>query len=161
MPRRVQFSPEEPSEPKPKTTADKVERQRKELPDGDSPLLRRSRHCTKGTHGPRYGFDGDGVGGYLAIMDKATDLALEGASQSTVCALAHMMLLATDPDTGIIDDVPGPEVLGAMLKAKKGYDPDTPNYGQAMRGPYHEEFLSAMQKEIQELSAHGTWTAVL
>ena len=57
-----------------------------------------------------------------------------------------------------------PDVLARapkMLKASKpNRDPDLPNIQEALSGPYREQFLEAMAKEIKELEDHGTWEVV-
>ena len=40
------------------------------------------------------------------------------------------------------------------------HDPDTPTFFETMAGPYKAEFKKAMQKEIDELTEHNTWTLV-
>jgi hypothetical protein len=41
--------------------------------------------------------------------------------------------------------------------SRKKHDPDTPSLHQAH---YCEDFLEAMEKDIQEVEAHGIWTIV-
>ena len=47
-----------------------------------------------------------------------------------------------------------------LFKAKKTNDPDTPGIFEALSGPYRDEFLKAMQAEIEELEHHGTWKVI-
>ena len=52
--------------------------------------------------------------------------------------------------------------LRAFKAAKKGHNPDLPNFREAMEGPHSEEFKKAMamEKEIKQLEDHGTWVGV-
>ena len=75
-------------------------------------------------------------------------------------------LLSSDNTTntsgdGVIDKLPS-DVLTRGFMMMNGcksstYDPDTPTYTQAMKGPNGQEFKDAMAVEIAELEAHGTW----
>ena len=67
--------------------------------------------------------------------------------------------LDLDPKTGLLDGV-GQTYGPSALKAKKTDDPDTPWIQEALSGPYADEFKRAMQKEIEELEEHKTWTLV-
>ncbi len=75
--------------------------------------------------------------------------------------------LLTDPEFGIVEAmIPHvgtqcTEMLHSELwKSSKKNDPDHPKWGEAMRGPYRDEFLLAMGKEIEELEQHSTWELV-
>ena len=46
------------------------------------------------------------------------------------------------------------------LLSKKHYDPDTPNYWQAMSGENAEEYQKAMKEEIDSLVKRKTWSIV-
>ena len=46
------------------------------------------------------------------------------------------------------------------FKASLTHDSDTPNIGEAMTGPYIEEFKEAMGREINELESHDTWNII-
>ena len=37
------------------------------------------------------------------------------------------------------------------------HDPDNHNIRETLSGPHREQFLEAMEKEVQELEGHNTW----
>jgi hypothetical protein len=43
------------------------------------------------------------------------------------------------------------------LKATKMDNPDSPQYAEAMSGPYREKFEEGIRKEINKLQEHGIW----
>jgi Reverse transcriptase (RNA-dependent DNA polymerase) len=47
-----------------------------------------------------------------------------------------------------------------LPSVNRGSSADTPSFHQALSSHYREDFLEAMEKEIQELEAHGTWSIV-
>jgi hypothetical protein len=70
----------------------------------------------------------------------------------------HALLL--DSSTGTLSNVVSncSDTFRPLFGLKsKIHDPDTPNMGEAMTGPYREEFLAAMRQEIEELEGHKTW----
>jgi hypothetical protein len=76
--------------------------------------------------------------------------------------IQYILALLLDPQVGIFDYIP----LSAFTNSPKIYkaggsrDKDTPNFQEAMFGPYRSEFIQAMAKEISELEEHGTWKVV-
>ena len=67
----------------------------------------------------------------------------------------------TDSEFGIVDAMM-PHMqhqFNHLFKANKS-DPDSPNIGEALRGPHREEFIRAMHEEIAALDEHSTWTIV-
>ena len=46
------------------------------------------------------------------------------------------------------------------FKASLTHDSDTPNMGEAMKGPYRKDFLEDMGKYIYELESHDTWNVI-
>ena len=78
---------------------------------------------------------------------------------------AYHFALALDPEFGILTD-PGmlkPDFFTrnpGLFKAKKGKDSDSPGIVEALSGPYREEFLKAMQVEVDELEHHKTWEVI-
>eukprot|EP00980_Cylindrotheca_fusiformis_P019967 scaffold7036_cov69-Cylindrotheca_fusiformis.AAC.1 len=109
----------------------------------------------------RYGYDGTGLGGYLNLMEHVRQTPL--SRRPTVAAtVAYWTLLAMDPNTGELDTFE--PVYTAMAfkasKKKRGQDPDSPTYEQAMTGEHREQFVEAMTKEIRELEKKDTWNAV-
>jgi hypothetical protein len=76
----------------------------------------------------------------------------------------YLYALLMDPEFGIMDNL-FPDVISrcpSLLKASKSRsDPDTPSIREALNGPFRQEFLQAMQKEIEELEEHGTWEVIL
>ena len=75
----------------------------------------------------------------------------------TMSEVAYLSTLMTDPDTGLVDNVH--PLYG--FKAKKGLDPDTPLYHQAMMRPDSDEFREAQSVEIAALDKKKTWELVL
>jgi hypothetical protein len=49
----------------------------------------------------------------------------------------------------------------AAKRCTKTSDPGTPNYRDAMSGPYQAKFIQAMGVEISQLVDKGTWHAML
>jgi hypothetical protein len=90
--------------------------------------------------------------GYLAIVvDTCQNDGYE-------CAMAYKAELQTENDTCLVD-IQDPRVYAG--KKKKNYDEDCPNLFQAMNGEFAEQYLEAMNKEIQTLIAQKTWKTVL
>ena len=108
-----------------------------------------------------------GVFCYLSLADRVNEVLASSEFDEELEPLAavavYRAMLATDPATGMPDDWANepPIVIEHAYKARKNYDPDTPNFGQAMRSQYAEEFKAAMQSEIESLIKHGTWQGVL
>ena len=76
----------------------------------------------------------------------------------------YIMDLLYDSEYGSMDNLP-PDVLTqglSMIRSFKSsiYDPDTPNYHQAMVSEHREEFKEAMREEIIQLENHNTWDEV-
>ena len=70
-------------------------------------------------------------------------------------------MISVDPTSGSLDAFQ-PHYTPMGLKAtRKGKDPDTPTYQEAMTGPHRKEFEKAMIKEIRDLEKRGAWTGVL
>ncbi|MGH3054234.1 MAG: reverse transcriptase domain-containing protein, partial [Gaiellaceae bacterium] len=69
-------------------------------------------------------------------------------------AFASMEELLTDPVSQLAD------AIHPMAYASKPRSEDTPLYHEAMRGQYKEDFLQAMQNEIDELTKQKTWDIV-
>ena len=66
------------------------------------PVTGPTRRSTRARRAPqRYGYDGTGVGGYLAFQTKVQDLLNDVTEQpSAQAAIAYWTLVATDPDSG-------------------------------------------------------------
>ena len=75
----------------------------------------------------------------------------------TMSEMAYLSTLMTDPMTGLVDNVH--PLYG--FKAKKGHDPDTPLYHQAMMRPDADEFRAAQLTEIAALDKKRTWELML
>ena len=74
------------------------------------------------------------------------------------------MALLMDGDTGLMEDLPF-DSLSRGLMMMNGYkstiyDPDTPNYSQAMSGKYSEEYKKEMKEEIESLERNNTWVEI-
>jgi Reverse transcriptase (RNA-dependent DNA polymerase) len=80
---------------------------------------------------------------------------------STTHDMRYIHALLLEPEYGMAEGLLGHAIAQNphLLKAAQN-DPDTPNFHQAMGGPYREEFIKAMQKEIEELEEHNTWTVI-
>jgi hypothetical protein len=129
------------------------------VPDEHSSLRRSGRNRNAPS---RYGYDGDGVAGYLALVDGVTSMVSTAGEGSYGASVAYLAALMSDPDTGLLDtgDNSLAHLIPMALRAKKGTDPDLPNYGAAMRGPHEEEFKKGMWDEIKQLESHNTWRKV-
>jgi hypothetical protein len=78
---------------------------------------------------------------------------------------AHVALLGFNAVTETFDDVDFYSYKALTTatfksKSKKGQDPDLPTLFQAMSSPDADEWLEAMQFEIDTLTQMGTWTVV-
>ena len=75
-------------------------------------------------------------------------------------SLAYALLM--DPEYGVVENFMPHTAHHAshMLKASSKSDPDTPNLSEALRRPCREEFMEAMQVEIEALEKHSTWKLV-
>ena len=51
-----------------------------------------------------------------------------------------------------------PQDYFAYVSKKQGYDPDSPNFTQAMRSEQVDGWIKACAAELQELAQRGTWT---
>ena len=79
--------------------------------------------------------------------------------------MSYVYALLLDTDFGLCEQ-PLPTFYSSgllsassTLKAGKS-DPDLPSYQEALTGPYAAQFKEAMQKKIDKLQDHGTWTEV-
>ena len=68
----------------------------------------------------------------------------------------HAMLL--DKEFGTVENF----TMGSSFAftARKGNDPDTPTFNEAMSGPHREQFIKAMYKEIKTLEKLKTWNVI-
>ena len=89
----------------------------------------------------------------------AKDLCLFSGNHYRDKYLANIVL---DPGFGLIEHLDPTTLIRNpnIFKAKATRDPDTPNIGEAMTGPHREEFLEAIEKEVDQLEKHGTWEVV-
>jgi hypothetical protein len=91
------------------------------------------------------------MNGYLAtVMDNCQNDGYEWD-------MDYKAELQTDNDKGLVY-IQDPRVYAA--KKKKAYDEDFPNLFQATNGEFAEQYLEAMEKEIQTLIAQKTWKPV-
>ena len=70
--------------------------------------------------------------------------------------LAYLAEISTCCDTGL-ENVVDPRVYASKTP---GSDPDTPTFHQAMNGEHAEQWVKAMQLEVQTLVQQRTWTTV-
>jgi len=71
--------------------------------------------------------------------------------------LAYLAEIQTDYDSCIMN-CQDPRAYTA--RTKKDFDPDTPNWHEAMHGPEAEHYIDAMKKEISQLMKIKTWKAI-
>ena len=120
------------------------------------PELRRSTRTRK----PPERFTFNKKHGYWSSR-RVVKTVLTGLLTSTAAAYdyQHIHALMLDHEYGTMENI----LLNcpSTFKAKKTYDPDTPDIGHALSGPHREEFLEAMDKEIDELEGHETWNVML
>ena len=74
----------------------------------------------------------------------------------------YVMALLTDTQEGNVLDGIAPHIgsFPAAFKAaktRKGGDPDTPTFYEAMSGPHEGEFRIAMERELSQLIALDCW----
>jgi hypothetical protein len=86
---------------------------------------------------------------FLATLDHESEPTGSEARQ-----YAQMAQLATDPDTGWVDE------LEPLAFAAKLNDDDTPSFREAMNGPDQAKLRAAMKVEWSQLLAKGTWDVV-
>ena len=108
----------------------------------------------------RYGYDGDGVAGYLELVDYIRELAKDNR-QTAEGMVAYWTMLSMNPLDDTMDSFQPVWTPMALKAAKKKGNPDIPTYGEAMAGPHREMFEEAMKKEVQQLSEKGTWQGVI
>lgn len=84
------------------------------------------------------------------------------AQHPILLATAHAINVLYDQSYGTIENLPDsfPQFGPQIFKASNNSDPDTPRLHEAMRSSHQHEFLLAMDKEIEELQKHGTWTLI-
>ena len=73
-------------------------------------------------------------------------------------ALAYQAELQTNLDTYEID-ITDPRVYNAKF-AKRGMDPDSPKFNQAVSGQDADKYIEAMKEEITNLKRMNTWILV-
>ena len=122
-----------------------------------SPNLRRSTRTRKAPE--RYTFDkAHGYWNAKTIAKSIFKALIFAPASQYDFRFIHALLL--DSSTGTLSNVvPNcPDTFRPLFGLKsKVHDPDTPNMGEAMTGPYREKFLAAMRQEIEELEGHKTW----
>ena len=108
------------------------------------------------------------VAGRMAKMA----VGLLGATTQSERDLRYAVALLTDTRYGTLKAFPPtlislPAALQSLnsdvvsgLKAKRGSDPDSPMFEQALAGPHAEEFDKAMQEEIKQPEQHKTWDVI-
>jgi hypothetical protein len=67
--------------------------------------------------------------------------------------IQYILALLLDPQVGIFDYIPFAAFTNSpkIYKAGGAQEKDTPNFQEAMYGPYRSEFIQAISKEISEL----------
>ncbi len=130
------------------------------------PPIEGPRRSTRSTQGQwqshRHGYDGAQGSGYKAVVDLCGRLA-KGlfVQRRPELDYRYLFALLTCPDSGLLDGMhPMMGQFPSAFKASKTRDPDTPNFGEAMAGPYKDEYIKAMETEVGELEEHNTWTVV-
>lgn len=113
------------------------------------------------SHPNRYGYEGTGVSGYLGFENHVRAIP-SNCRMSVASTVAYWTLLAMDPESGQLDTFEHVYTDWALKasKKKRGQDPDSPTYEQAMTGEHRAEFVKAMTKEIRELEEKDTWDGV-
>ena len=127
-----------------------------DLPEEQPPVRRGTR--------PRYPVDRyvpgtSGLEQAHQLVYKLTKAAMASVYPKRDYALVYALL--TDPDYVIVDAMllHVQNQMSHLFKANKS-DPDSPNLGEALRGPHSEDFLEAMKSEIISLEEHDTWTVI-
>ena len=115
-------------------------------PSSHDPSLRRSSRANKGTFQATKYIDE----AYLTSLDRLSQC------DSYTSHMAYLSEIATCCDTGV-ENVVDPRVYASKVP---GSDPDMPTFHQAMNGEHAEQWVKAMQLEVQTLVQQRTWTAV-
>ena len=97
---------------------------------------------------------------YFALVDHVREMQSR-CKWTQKCALASWLLESMDPEEGFLDTSIPDLSLRAYKAAKKGKNPDLPTLREAMEGLHSKEFRATMEKETEELQAHGTWQGVV
>ena len=141
---------------KPSTTTTPIPETRTSPPKGVPADVRRSsRTRVKPTN---FTYSDKGVASYLQFAKRISEIKNPLSMHAHV---AHWTMMSMDPTSGSLDAFQ-PYYTPMGLKAtRKGKDPDTPTYQEAMTGPHRKEFEKAMIKEIRDLEKRGAWTGVL
>ncbi|KAI2499350.1 hypothetical protein MHU86_15132 [Fragilaria crotonensis] len=108
--------------------------------------LRRSTRATKGTFQSTKYIDE----AYLTSFDRIAQC------DSYTTHLSYLAEISTCCDTGI-ENVVDPRAYAAKTP---GSDPDMPTFHQAVNGEHAEEWIRAMQLEVETLVQQRTWTMV-
>ena len=110
--------------------------------------LRRSPRTTKGQYASTR---------YINEVFLSTVTTLKDLSEYHT-ALAYQAELQTDLDTYEVT-MTDPRVYNAKF-AKRGMDPDSPTFNQAVAGPEADKYIEAMKEEISNLKRMNTWILV-
>ncbi len=131
-----------------------------------SATLRRS---TRASRPPsRHSFDGSQGKGYLVLGPTLDDFSLEYfANVAQIAAIAESSKVE-EPATSLNDSfgthfAPGSfnnYILTHAFKARATKDPDTFSFDEAMQSPDRALWLEAAKREIDQLTAKGTWVEV-
>ena len=126
---------------------------------------------TRGVPPKRYGDYQVNIASVASHMAKMA-VGLLGATTQSERDLRYAVALFTDTCYGTLEAFPPTLILlpaalqsfnsdaVAGLKAKKGSDPNSPTFKQALAGLHAEEFDKAMQEEIKQLEQHKTWEVI-
>ena len=139
-------------DPEPDPVIDPVTQSMEELePSQPSPILRRSTRVRRAperfTFNKKHGYWSSKV-----ILKTVIKGLLFSTSKTYDYCYIYALMMDHDRGTleGMIPNFP------FSFKAST-HDPDTSNIGDALSGPHREQFLEAMEKEVQELEGHNRW----
>jgi histone deacetylase 1/2 len=106
----------------------------------------------------RQSYDADPV---MAVLSKLKhQFGLSPGLSPPAAQLLAANALGYDWETGLQEQLYPALLQSPMVLAGKASDPDLPSTREALSGPHAEEFWKAMDKEIRELEAKGSWEIV-
>ena len=160
LPTRVAATPRDKGRPTPRTPpAIRTPREsiREEAPRAEEAVPSRPKRETKEVD--RFGYSEPGNPSWKSHLSTFMSyLSTPRPRQAPVYDATYLFTsLFVDPEEGTVEEfLHGINETPWGLMSKKGKDPDLPTYGEALGGPYREEFKKGQLKEIKELEEKRT-----
>ena len=124
-------------------------------PDSPPHGVRRSKRAKIKPQKLHYIKRGDPVSMAIAIASQNDDADIEDDEFQRESLIQPFERINVDPDNSQVD-----ETHWLAYVMQKQSDEDTPRYNEAMRGPYRDGFVDAMESEVDALEKKQTWRLV-